>query len=82
MDATTPGDRAGACRSLMAPVGVFFRPKGEQVLLHRCLGCGLERHNRVAADDNPLAILRLPPVPPRLGRQPAPDAVGEEEAIA
>ncbi len=82
VDAKTPGDRASACRSLMAPVGVFFRPKGEQVLLHRCLGCGLERHNRVAADDNPLAILRLPPVPPRLGRQPAPDAVGEEEAIA
>ncbi len=65
----------------MEPIGVFHRPKGEQVLLHRCLGCQLERHNRVAADDNPLAMLRLPPVPPRIGgawRDPA----GEEEAIA
>jgi len=51
----------------MAPVGTFFRVKGEQALLHRCGGCGLERHNRVAADDNPLALLRLPPVPARVG---------------
>ncbi len=81
VDDTRPGDRASGCRSLMEPIGVFHRPKGEQVLLHRCLGCGLERHNRVAADDNPLAMLRLPPVPPRLGgagRIP----IHEEEAIA
>lgn len=51
----------------MAPVGTFFRPKGEQVILHRCLGCGLERHNRVAADDHPVPLLRLELVPPRLG---------------
>jgi hypothetical protein len=69
VDGRRPGDRASACRSLMAPVGTFFRRKGEQVVLHRCRGCGLERHNRVAADDNPLALLRLPLVPPRLGRR-------------
>ncbi len=81
VDDTRPGDRASACRSLMEPVGVFHRPKGEQVVLHRCRGCGRERHNRVAADDNPVALLRLPPVPPRLGgtgRLP----MEEEEAIA
>ena len=44
----------------MAPVGVFLRLSGEQVIVHRCLGCGFERHNRVAADDNPLAVMRLP----------------------
>jgi hypothetical protein len=49
----------------MAPAGLFARPDGEQVLVHRCLTCGFERHNRVAADDNPLAVLRLPLVPPR-----------------
>jgi hypothetical protein len=65
----------------MAPVGVFARPKGEQVVLHRCLGCGLERHNRVAADDNSLALLRLPPIPPRLGGR-AVERMPEEEAIA
>ena len=78
VDARRPGDRASPCRSLMAAVGVFCRPKGEQVVLHRCLGCGLERHNRVAADDSPLALLRLPPVPPRLGGRRA----VQEEATA
>jgi hypothetical protein len=51
----------------MAPVGVFYRPKGEEVILHRCLGCGLERHCRVAADDNPLVIAELPLVTARVG---------------
>lgn len=78
VDHRRPGDRASPCRALMAPVGTFFRPKGEQVLLHCCNGCGRERYNRIAADDNPLAVLRLPPVAPRHGRrQETP-----EEAIA
>lgn len=38
---------------MMAPVGVTTRPDGEQMLLHRCLGCGIVRRNRIAADDNP-----------------------------
>lgn len=53
----------------MAPAGSFFRPNGEQVLLHRCLGCGFERYNRVAADDNPLLLMRLALIKPRLGGQ-------------
>jgi hypothetical protein len=65
----------------MAPIGTFHRPKGEQVLLHRCLGCGIERYNRVAADDNPLACLHLPLVPPRSARDQT-VAAPEEEAIA
>ena len=68
VDDRRPGDRASGCRSLMTPVGTFTRPKGEQVILHRCRGCGVERHNRIAADDHPLVLLRLPLVPPRLGR--------------
>ena len=78
VDGKRPGDRASPCRALMTAIGVFNRPKGEQVVLHCCRGCGVERHNRIAADDNPLALLRLPPVAPRLGGQ----ATGEEEAIA
>jgi hypothetical protein len=46
----------------MAPVGSFNRPNGEQVVLHRCLGCEEERHCRVAADDDPLLLMRLPVV--------------------
>jgi hypothetical protein len=77
VDGKTPGDRASDCGSLMAPAGSFFRPNGEQVLLHRCLGCGFERHNRVAADDNPLLLMRLALIEPRLGSQH-----DEDEAIA
>lgn len=64
----------------MRPIGTFARPNGEQMLVHRCLGCGAERHCRVAADDNPMACMRLEPTAPRRGRC----AVGaiDEEAIA
>jgi RNHCP domain len=79
VDDRRPGDRASICRSLMAPVGTFHRPKGEQVILHRCLGCGLERHCRVAADDNMIGCLRLPLVAPRTSR---PMEVVEEEGVA
>ncbi len=64
VDGKTPGDRASDCGALMAPVGAFARPNGEQVVLHRCLGCGFERYNRLAADDNYLAVMRLPLVAP------------------
>jgi hypothetical protein len=63
------GDRASSCRALMAPIGYFYRPKGEQVVVHRCLGCGFERHNRVAADDNFLVLAELPELPPRQGEE-------------
>lgn len=76
VDGKTPGDRASDCRSLMAPAGLFARPSGEQVLIHRCLGCGFERFNRVAADDNPLAVMRLPL------RSPSVDGEGENEEVA
>jgi len=56
---------------------VAFRPDGEQLVVHRCNGCGIERQNRVAADDNPMALLRLAPVTP-VRRSASP----EEEAIA
>jgi hypothetical protein len=64
VDLKTPGDRASDCRSLMEPVGVQARRNGEQAVLHRCRGCGIERHCRVAADDNPLLLMKLPLVAP------------------
>ena len=60
------GDRASRCGSLMAPVAAFTRPNGEHALVHRCLGCGFERHNRIATDDDFEAVLALPEVAPRL----------------
>ena len=64
VDRHRPGDRASPCRALMPAVGVAFRGNGEQLVVHRCNGCGIERQNRVAADDNPIALLHLPPVVP------------------
>lgn len=64
VDESRPGDRASRCRALMAPIGVFVRRSGEQVLVHRCLGCGIERWNRIAADDHPLVLMALPLLPP------------------
>jgi hypothetical protein len=59
VDGKTPGDRASDCRSLMAPIGLHTRPSGEQAIVHRCLGCGFVRHNRVAADDSPFVLEQL-----------------------
>jgi len=52
VDGNRPGDRASDCGAKMAPVARFTRPNGEPMVVHRCLGCGFERNNRLAADDN------------------------------
>ncbi len=58
-----------ACRESMKPIGSFQRRKGEYVLVHRCLGCGIERFNRIAADDDFDLVLALPSLSPRMGRE-------------
>lgn len=62
VDRKMPGDRMSECHSMMAPIGLLSRRNGEQVLIHLCLGCGKEDPNRVAADDNPLLLMRIEPV--------------------
>ena len=69
---TRPCDRRSDCGALMVPVAHFDRRGGEPVIVHRCLGCGLGRHNRLAADDNLLLSARLPLVAPPAHRSPAP----------
>ena len=59
VDARVPGDRASDCGAMMEPVALFARPNGEQVVVHRCRGCDLERHCRVAADDDVVMVMRL-----------------------
>ncbi|HLZ23757.1 MAG TPA: RNHCP domain-containing protein [Ktedonobacterales bacterium] len=68
VDASRSGDRASACGAVMQPIGAFQRPNGEHVIVHRCLGCGFERFNRIAADDDFELVLSLPVVPPRSAR--------------
>lgn len=60
VDGARPGDRASDCGATMAPVVRFTRPNGEPMIVHRCLGCGFERNNRLAADDNMLLFEALP----------------------
>ena len=62
VDGGRPGDRASDCGAKMAPVARFTRPNGEPMVVHRCLGCGFERNNRLAADDNMLLFEELPVV--------------------
>jgi hypothetical protein len=61
----------------MPAIGVAYRPDGEQMVVHCCNGCGIERRNRVAADDNPVALMRLRPL--TTAQHPL---ITEEEAIA
>lgn len=73
VDGQRPGDRASSCGALMAPIARFDRPNGEPVVVHRCLGCGLERHNRLAADDSIAVLVRLALVAARVGQRAAAD---------
>lgn len=72
VDAERSGDRASPCRGMMEPIGVFERPNGEEVIVHRCLVCGFERFNRVGADDDEAQVAALPRIAPRSAGQPQP----------
>jgi len=65
-----PGDRRSGCRGLMEPVAVWVRPNGEWALVHRCRQCDALRANRIAGDDNELALVSLAVRP--LARPPFP----------
>jgi len=43
----------------MEPIAVSVRRGGEWVIIHRCRECGALRANRIAGDDNELALLSL-----------------------
>lgn len=54
-----PGDRDADCDAAMEPVGITVRRNGEWTLVHRCRGCGTVHLNRIAGDDNALALMHL-----------------------
>ncbi len=65
----------------MEPIGIDVREDGEWALIHRCTGCGALRTNRIAGDDQELALLQLalrplayPPFP--LNALPVPGRYG------
>ncbi|MCR9145143.1 MAG: RNHCP domain-containing protein [bacterium] len=53
-----PGDRSANCGSSMEPISIWVR-KGEWVLLHRCMGCGVIHSNRIAADDSEIVLMSI-----------------------
>lgn len=53
------GDRRNACAQAMEPIAIASRSGGEWAIVHRCTGCGHLRTNRVAGDDDELALLAL-----------------------
>ena len=53
------GDRAATCRGPMEPIAVWVRPNGEWAIVHRCRRCNEVRANRIAGDDNALALMSL-----------------------
>ncbi|WP_433608262.1 RNHCP domain-containing protein [Prescottella agglutinans] len=59
VDRERPGDRASSCKGRMDPISISVRDGGEWVIIHRCSACGAMGANRVAGDDNPLALVRI-----------------------
>jgi len=53
------GDRSAVCNGVMEPVAISVRRNSEWVLIHRCTECGALKENRIAGDDNELALLSL-----------------------
>ncbi|NSC25330.1 RNHCP domain-containing protein [Streptomyces albus subsp. chlorinus] len=59
VDRRVPGDRDASCRGRMEALSMSVRPDGEWMLVHQCLACGALSVNRIAGDDNALALVRL-----------------------
>jgi len=53
------GDRASSCGGIMEPIAVSVRRGNEWILIHRCTRCGALKGNRIAGDDNELALMSL-----------------------
>tara|TARA_R110002073_G_scaffold336260_1_gene531446 strand:- start:209848 stop:210048 length:201 start_codon:yes stop_codon:yes gene_type:complete len=43
----------------MEPISIASRDDGEWAIVHRCTGCHQLRTNRVAGDDDEIALLEL-----------------------
>jgi hypothetical protein len=64
LDLFAPGDRLSACKAPMRPIGLTMKPGhnkyapsgGELVLVHLCEGCRSLSINRIAADDDSMAL--------------------------
>ena len=54
------GDRSATCLASMEPVGLTLKKDGAEVMvIHRCRGCGKLSKNRLAGDDDQVAIEKV-----------------------
>jgi hypothetical protein len=53
------GDRRSGCRAIMEPIAVWVKRDGEWAVVHRCRQCGKLTANRIAGDDNEVALVSL-----------------------
>jgi predicted RNA-binding Zn-ribbon protein involved in translation (DUF1610 family) len=68
LDLYSAGDRLSACKAGMKPIGLTLKRSrnkyrsdspGELMLVHACAECGALSINRIAADDDPEAVLSV-----------------------
>ncbi|CAG1008032.1 hypothetical protein ANAEL_03615 [Anaerolineales bacterium] len=68
LDLYSAGDRLSACKAGMKPIGLTLKrsrnkyqadARGELMLVHACVDCATVSINRIAADDDPEAILSV-----------------------
>ena len=69
LDLNTPGDRNSSCGGDMKPVGLTFKKgrvdkynkfvQGEVMIVHKCTKCNKIGTNRIAADDDSDALLKV-----------------------
>ncbi|MET7327849.1 RNHCP domain-containing protein [Nonomuraea sp. NPDC005650] len=76
VDRRVPGDRRAVCRGRMAALSITVRPDGEWLIIHLCQSCGELSANRIAGDDNALALLRIAMRPLSAPRLPLPAWAG------
>lgn len=67
---TEPGDRSADCGGDMEPLAIAARRDGEWTLVHKCRRCAVLSRNRIAGDDDPVALMSLAVRP--LARPPFP----------
>ncbi|MDF1809373.1 MAG: RNHCP domain-containing protein [Phycisphaerales bacterium] len=53
------GDRRCSCQQKMEPISIAAKSDGEWSIVHKCVGCGQMRTNRIAGDDNEMVLLSL-----------------------
>ncbi|GAA1576188.1 RNHCP domain-containing protein [Actinomadura kijaniata] len=70
VDRRVPGDRAADCGGRMAALSMTVRSNGEWLLIHQCVTCGELSANRIAGDDNALALMRIAMRPLADGKLP------------